>query len=305
MAGKLAAASINGIQESVIACIKHFIANEQETNRAPFGNVSATSANLDDQTLHELYLWPFQDAVRGNVACVMTSYNRVNNTYASANDHTLNDILKGELAFPGFVVSDWGAQHSGVESANAGLDVAMPASASYWTDLLPGYVAAGSLTAERLADMASRLLTAWYKVIGGPEALFPDVSLVSDLTLPHPLVEARDPGSKHNRLQQAIEAHVLVKNENGALPLRQPRILSIFGVDAVAPPINNPSAPLIASKYDYGLQSVNLTIAQAAPLLAGGTIENPPETGTLGLMWNGVGSGANNLAYLSTVGDPI
>jgi beta-glucosidase len=109
-----------------MACIKHFVANEQETNRAPFLLTQALSSNLDDRTMHELYLWPFQDAVRAGAASVMCSYNRVNNSYACQNSKMLNGLLKTELGFQGFVVSDWGAQHSGVASAQAGLDMAMP-----------------------------------------------------------------------------------------------------------------------------------------------------------------------------------
>jgi beta-glucosidase len=86
----------------------------------------AVSSNLDDRTMHELYLWPFQDAVRAGVASVMCSYNRVNNTYACQNSKMLNGLLKTELGFQGFVVSDWGGQHAGVASTQAGLDMAMP-----------------------------------------------------------------------------------------------------------------------------------------------------------------------------------
>ena len=69
------------------------------------------SSNIDDRTLHELYLWPFADAVHSNVASVMCSYNKLNNTWACENSHIQNDILKGELDFQGYVMSDWNAQH--------------------------------------------------------------------------------------------------------------------------------------------------------------------------------------------------
>ena len=90
--------------------MKHYIGNEQETDRNPSGNISAVSSNIDDKTLHELYLWPFQDAVHAGAGCIMCSYNRVNNSYACQNSKTLNGVLKTELGFEGFVVSDWGAQ---------------------------------------------------------------------------------------------------------------------------------------------------------------------------------------------------
>jgi len=124
--------TVEGVQSNgVQATSKHFIGNEQETMRSsitsPSGNtVEAVSANIDDSTLHELYLWPFADAVKAGSASVMCSYNRVNETYACEDSHTLNDILKTELGFKGYVMSDFYATHSGVRSAQNGLDMNMP-----------------------------------------------------------------------------------------------------------------------------------------------------------------------------------
>jgi len=97
-------------EAGVTAATKHYIANEQETNRNPSGDVEAVSANIDDKTLHELYLWPFANAVHAGAGSVMCSYNRVNNSYSCQNSKLLNGILKTKLGFEGFVVSDWGAQ---------------------------------------------------------------------------------------------------------------------------------------------------------------------------------------------------
>src|ERR1700712_2866767 len=87
---------------------------------------------IDDRTLHELYLWPFAEAVRANVASIMCSYNKLGGTYSCENQHTLNDILKKELGFKGYVVTDWNAQHSIANSANAGLDMEMPGELSIY-----------------------------------------------------------------------------------------------------------------------------------------------------------------------------
>jgi len=114
------AETVKGIQDAgVIACTKHFILNEQEHFRnpgaQPGGNVSESlSSNIDDITLHELYLWPFADAVRAGTGSIMCSYNQINNSYACSNSYLMNYILKGELGFQGFVMSDWAAQHAGV-----------------------------------------------------------------------------------------------------------------------------------------------------------------------------------------------
>ncbi len=111
LGGQLVAETVQGIQGAgVITSVKHFIAYEQETNRNPEGSVSSVSSNLDDKTIHELYLWPFQDAVHAGAGCVMCSYNRINNSYACENSKTLNGLLKTELGFEGFVVSDWDGQ---------------------------------------------------------------------------------------------------------------------------------------------------------------------------------------------------
>lgn len=111
LGGQLVAETVRGIQgANVIASVKHYIGNEQETNRSPSGDVSAVSSNIDDKTIHELYLWPFQDAVHAGAGCIMCSYNRVNNSYGCQNSKTLNGLLKTELGFEGWVVSDWAAQ---------------------------------------------------------------------------------------------------------------------------------------------------------------------------------------------------
>lgn len=81
--------------------------------------------------MHELYLWPFADAVRAGVGSIMCSYNQVNNSYGCQNSKLLNNLLKNELGFQGFVMSDWQAQHAGAESAAAGLDMTMVSLRTY------------------------------------------------------------------------------------------------------------------------------------------------------------------------------
>jgi beta-glucosidase len=123
----------------------------------PSGNNQSISSNLDDKTMHEIYLWPFVDGIRAGTGSVMCSYNRVNNTYACENSKALNGLLKGELDFQGFVVSDWAGQHSGVASANAGLDMTMPDSGFWGTELVT-MVQNGSVSEDRITDMATRLV---------------------------------------------------------------------------------------------------------------------------------------------------
>lgn len=106
--------------------------------------------------MHELYLWPFQDALKAGAANIMCSYNRINNSYASQNSKTLNGILKTELGFEGFVVTDWDAQHAGVAAANAGLDMAMPDGQTFWGNNFTEAFKNGSVSEARLNDMATR-----------------------------------------------------------------------------------------------------------------------------------------------------
>ena len=111
--------------------LQDYIGNEQETQRNPSvtkngTTIEAVSSNIDDRTMHEVYLWPFQNAVKAGVSSLMCSYNRVNGSYGCQNSKTLNGLLKDELGFQGYVMSDWGATHSGWPAAVAGEDMDMP-----------------------------------------------------------------------------------------------------------------------------------------------------------------------------------
>ena len=332
MDGVLGAQSIRGLQESVIASVKHFVANvsrqcfvfsclefpylhlisqEQETNRNPIADSEtlSSSSNVDDQVMHELYLWPFQDAVHAGVGSVMCSYNRINGTYGCENSKAMNGLLKGELNFQGFVVSDWVAQHSGLASADAGLDMAMPDSPQYWDkDRLANAVDKG-FNRTRLEDMAIRSIAAWYQ-FGQDGEDFPElgVGMPADITRPHEYVDAKDPTSRSSLLQQAVEGHVLVKNIRNALPLRSPKSLSVFGYDATSAWAANPAPEgNVAGAPDFWTQSwqgVNLTDEQAHQVGSNAPVVDPPGT-YHGVLLVGGGSGSNVPAYISTPYDAI
>jgi beta-glucosidase-like glycosyl hydrolase len=181
--GVAGAETIKGIQsEGVMATIKHFVANEQEHFRQSWewGLPHAISSNIDDRTLHELYVWPFGDAVKAGVASVMCSYNMVNNSYACGNSKLMNGVLKDELGFQGFVMSDWLAQRAGVSTALAGLDMTMPGDGLGWTDgnslwgpQLTKAVLNGSVPVSRLNDMVTRVVAAWYQLGQDDETKWP------------------------------------------------------------------------------------------------------------------------------------
>lgn len=130
LTGALVAETVKGIQgQGVIATAKHFILNDQELNR------QTSSADADERTLREIYLWPFARAVEAGVGSIMCSYNKLNGTYACEDDYTLNTMLKGGLGFKGFVQSDWGATHSTSKAVNSGLDMDMPGDINFDGDM--------------------------------------------------------------------------------------------------------------------------------------------------------------------------
>lgn len=245
--------TIKGIQDAgVVACAKHFIGNEQEHYRQQM------STNMDDQTMHELYMWPFADAVKAGVGSIMCSYNRLNDSYACENSYLLNHLLKNELDFQGFVMSDWGAQHSGVASALAGLDMTMPGEQvfgagtySYFGGNLTAAVLNGTVPQWRIDDMAVRIMSAYFKV-GRDKARVP--INFSSWTLNttgyfHTLGEA-DFGtvnqhinvqSDHKHVIREIGARstVLLKNLKKALPLNNPKSVAVIGEDAHLNPKGN------------------------------------------------------------------
>jgi beta-glucosidase len=172
LAGTLGAARTQGTQsKKVIATIKHYALNGQETNRAVSNSV------IDERTLRETELLAFEIAIKeGHPGNVMCAYNRVNGIYACENPTLLNDILKKEWGFKGVVQSDWGATHSTENAALAGLDEAQPGAPSglssvaaglglsYFGDSLTNAVVSGSVPMARLDDMVSRKLAVMAKV---------------------------------------------------------------------------------------------------------------------------------------------
>ncbi|WP_254063652.1 glycoside hydrolase family 3 protein [Granulicella sp. S190] len=157
LAGELLAERTKGTQsQKVMASIKHFAGNEQETNRM------GGDSHIDDRTLRELYLLPFEIAVeQGHPASVMCSYNRLNGDYACENSALLTNILKTQWQFPGQVQSDWGATHTTAKAINAGLDEeeGSDAGPSYFGRVPVLFALANhDITQERVDDMVRRKL---------------------------------------------------------------------------------------------------------------------------------------------------
>jgi beta-glucosidase len=154
LTGQTGAAQIRGIQsQGTMAQVKHYIAYDGGTN-----------VSVDAQTLHEVYLRPFADAVDAGVSSVMCSYNVINNAYSCGNSQALTSILRNQLGFKGFVTSDWGANHA-TTYLNAGLDMEMPGGGfnglvpSYFSaSALKGALADGSIKETRVTEAVGRIL---------------------------------------------------------------------------------------------------------------------------------------------------
>ncbi|KAI7658076.1 putative beta-glucosidase, partial [Hortaea werneckii] len=310
LSGQLIAPTVTGIQESVIACVKHWLFNEQETNRNPFafgflgyfGN-QAVSSNVDDRTTHELYMWPFQDALAAGAGSVMCSYQRANNSYGCQNSKLMNGLLKTELGFQGFVVSDWYAVHTGIAANEAGLDMVMPSSSFLTPESLAEAVNNGSIGAERLTDQATRILAAWYRFAELEE---PGLNQ-------HEGTNAQAEDVKSTLLQGAIEGHVLVKNTEGALPLDPANTdtLNLFGYDAIG--------GLNTSAEGFGLYDIGLANTQKYKdgriftfidyyLQAGDILPDPhagPQIALDGTILSGGGSGAVKVAWSISAHDTL
>ena len=158
LAGKITAAHINAIQaQHVIGGIKHFSFNDQESGRG------TANVMIDERGGRESDLLAFEIGVKdSNVQSVMCSYNLTNGVYDCENSHLLNDVLKGEWKFPGFVMSDWWATHSTATAANNGLDQEQP-NEQYFASLGTA-VSGGQVPQSRLDNMVHRILRAMYEV---------------------------------------------------------------------------------------------------------------------------------------------
>ncbi|CAE6473870.1 unnamed protein product [Rhizoctonia solani] len=243
LAGEAAYETVFGIQsQGVQACAKHYINNEEEQFRMK------SSSNVDDRTQHEIYLPPFLKAIQAGVASIMGSYNQVNGIYACENSHILNTILKSELGFQGYVMSDWWATHSGAESVNAGLDMTMPgdktigSGTTYFGPHLVDSVKNGEVSQGRIDDLATRILAAWYLL--GQDSEYPDVNFDS-WDIKDPFNKHIDVQGDHKTLIRTIGAAstVLLKNKNSALPLKKPATIAVIGSDAGPNPNGINSSP--------------------------------------------------------------
>jgi beta-glucosidase len=223
LTGQIGAALIAGTQEcGVASCVKHYVGNEVETDRTSY------ISRIDEQTLREVYLAPFERAIRAGAWSVMAAYNRVDaageDSWMVAHHHLLVDVLKCEWGFDGPVVSDWTAVRETVPPALGGLDLVMPGPVSPWSDgRLVEAARAGLVPEKILNDKVVRLLWLAERVGAlddGVKLSDAPVSTRPDPTLPRELV---------------ARASVVLTNQDDALPLRDPgsiRTIALIGPNA-------------------------------------------------------------------------
>jgi beta-glucosidase len=193
--------------QGVIATVKHLVANESEHER------HVCSSQVDERTLRELYLLPFEIAVReAGVMAVMTSYNRLNGRYLADDPRILSTVLRGEWGFKGIVMTDWWALASTEEAAEAGLDLEMPGPGRAFGPVLAEAVRQGRVKEAWLDAKVHRLLT-----------VFDQIGALDD-----PGGDAEDatdrPEDRQVVRRAAAEATVLLRNAGGILPLDGSRL---------------------------------------------------------------------------------
>jgi len=219
LAGKMAVGFITGEQSQGIAsCAKHFVCNDQETQRG------SINVEIDDRTLHEIYLAPFKAAVKeGHVWAVMGSYNRLRGQYCCENSDLLEGILKRDWGFNGLVMSDWGGSHTTDGSVTGGLDLEMGTGGGGPNNHMAGPylkgLQAGKYTEKQLNDKVSRVLR---------------------VMIATHVLDQKPAGSINTRAHQdtarkvAEEGIVLLKNDRAVLPLDASKIgsIAVVGNDA-------------------------------------------------------------------------
>ncbi|HTO01145.1 MAG TPA: glycoside hydrolase family 3 N-terminal domain-containing protein, partial [Microthrixaceae bacterium] len=205
---RMANAQIDAVQaKGIIAMVKHYVGNSQEADRG------VVSVDADERTMRQLYLAPFESAVRdADVASVMCAYNKVDGTYSCESKELITDILRDDWGFEGFVQSDFGATHSTVESAEAGMDLEMPAD-TWFGQKMTAALEAGEVSVDLIDQMLVRRFTQMFKF-----------GLFDRKPTPSPI-----PVEKHGQIAREIgeAGTVLLRNEGGLLPLSDTDVKSI------------------------------------------------------------------------------
>lgn len=238
LAGKMAAGYIRGIQsKGISACVKHFAVNNQEERRMVIDTV------VDERTLREMYLTAFEIAVKeGHTKTIMSSYNMLNGTHTNENEHLLMDILRKEWNYNGVVVTDWGGQNSRLDGLICGNELSMPTDLGDSDAEVRAAVEMGRLEESVLDHCIDRLL---------------ELTFTTSKAL-----EQENQGfdqDKHHLLSQRIaeESIVLLKNEDGMLPIANHKKVAIIGDFAMFPRYQGAGSSIVnPTKLDHTIGAI-------------------------------------------------
>lgn len=223
LTSQVAAELVQGIQENdVSACVKHFAANSQETERLWVDTV------VEERALQEIYYPAFREAVKAGALSVMGAYNRLNGEHCCTGRHLLNEVLRGDWGFEGVIVSDWGGVHDTVLAAESGLDLEMGVTGDFdnyrMAAELERRIREGELSEELLDKKVRNLLRLMFRLrMMGPER---ELRLAGTYNSPE---------HREGALKTARESVILLKNQGGALPLpRSLKKIAVIGQNGAA-----------------------------------------------------------------------
>lgn len=254
VSGVMGSALVGGLQSrGVGASLKHFAANNQETDRL------RVSADVDERPLREIYLRAFQRVVTEQQPwTVMCSYNRINGVYASENPWLLTTVLRDEWGYDGLVVSDWGAVNDRVAGVAAGLDLEMPSSGGRTDAQLVDAVRSGALDEAHVTTSARRALELLDRIAEGadPEATY-------DADAHHALAR-----------EAAARSVVLLQNERSLLPLRPEASVAVLGEFARTPRYQGAGSSLInPTRLDSALDELRSALREHVAFAPGFTLD--------------------------------
>ena len=218
LASQLTVSYIQGVQgEGVGTAVKHFAGNESEIER------TTINSEVDERTLREVYLRPFEDAVKkANTWSMMSSYNKLNGTYTAENEWLLTQVLRSEWGFDGALTSDWFGSRTTAPTINAGLDMEMPGPTRDRGEKLIDAVNSGEVSPEQVRSLALNVLRL--------------IERVGSLDSARPFEEIADDRPEHRALirQAGAEGMVLLKNSNNTLPLDPTQVgtVAVIGPNA-------------------------------------------------------------------------
>ncbi|WP_210571044.1 beta-glucosidase [Streptomyces sp. GESEQ-4] len=244
LSSDLVAAEIEGIQgEGLIATVKHFAMNNQEKDR------TTVDVRVDEQTMHETELRPFEAAVQAGTGAVMGAYNKVNGTYACENKALLTDILRTRWGFDGWVMTDWRAAHSTAKSLTAGLDMEMPGDV-YYGEALKKAAQNRTVPELHIDQAVRRILTVMdrFGLLGGSAPTRPGRNAKAGAAV---------------ALEVAKAGATLLHNERGTLPLTAGDI-AVIGPTGELPFVSGGgSAHVVPDRADSPLDAIRARAGRA------------------------------------------